>query len=142
LTGRTQQRMKMHDQRAERQRGRETVYVEFLAAHRQFRRFLMTENVSVTLVVSAEYPEPVPVIDGAGRYWESAEMAYARVQLVAGGTAVDKAARAVRACSVYGIARARAHHGPGSVPRDVVRSARDAEDAFVEAAQMDLTSRP
>ncbi|HET7477122.1 MAG TPA: hypothetical protein VFJ97_14010 [Dermatophilaceae bacterium] len=113
-------------------------YVTFLASHRQFRRFLITERMAVELV-SVE-GEEVAVIDGATERWEALDNTYARVQLLVGETVVDDAARAL-GLAVRQIAAARGRHGPGQVPGDVLRACWAAENAFADAARADLERR-
>ncbi len=138
LSGRIQRQTLDKSRRQEARQAREQAYVDFLAAHRQFRRFLYTEPVSVHLVPHADgCGTTTPVVEGAAKHWEAVETANARVQIVAGSSAVDAAALAVIR-GLYDVARARVNCEPGALPWDVVRSAREAENDFARAAQQDL----
>jgi hypothetical protein len=140
LNSRAAQRQSYTQARREVRQAREAVYVEFLAAHRQFRRFILTSPAGVHLVDVAEGGPPTPVIDGAESQWEVLETAAARLQIVASGATAEarEAAAKVRR-AMYDLARARAEAvGPGAVRREPIRAARRAEDDFARAAQADL----
>lgn len=119
---------------------REAAYVDLLAAHRQFRRYILTSPNGVRLVEVAEGGPPTPVIDGADNQWDALETAAARLQIMAAGATpeVREAAAKLRA-AMYDLARARAKAAaPGAVPREPIRVARGAEEDFARAAQADL----
>ena len=140
LNSRAAQRHSDMQARREVRQARETAYVELLAAHRQFRRFLLTSPGGVRLVDVAGGGPPTPVMDGAEGQWQALETAAARLQIIAVGAApeVREAAAKMRA-TMYDLARARARAvAPGAVPREPIRVARGAEDDFARAAQADL----
>jgi phage-related protein len=139
LSDRSQRRLLRESHRIDVEQRREEAYVAFLAAYRQFRRFLQTEPVGIRLIPVSGQPD-VPVVENSTQQWEVAEGAYARVQILASGTPVDMAARAVGQ-SILEIARARAVHPPGAVPSEIVDAARNAEFAFAAAAQEDIATR-
>jgi len=140
LNSRAAQRQSNIQARREVQLAREVAYVEFLAAHRQFRRFILTSPGGVRLVEVAEGGPPTPVIDSAESQWQALETAAARLQIIAVGAApgVLEAAAKLRA-AMYDLARARAKvTAPGAVGREPIRAARGAEDDFARAAKSDL----
>ena len=115
---------------------RETAYAEFLSSHRQFRRFIQTEPVKVTLV---ERPGklPVPVIERSASYWEAAESTGARLETLAGERVPrDIWHGVIRAFD--DVARARASCGPGEVPDEIILRCQAAEKTFADAARQDL----
>ena len=85
LNSRAAQRQSDMQARREVRQARETAYVELLAAHRQFRRFLLTSPGAVRLVDVAEGGPPTPVVDGAEGQWQALETAAARLQIIAVG---------------------------------------------------------
>ena len=135
----TQRRYEMQARR-EVVQAREAAYVELLAAHRHFRRFILTSSGEFRLVEVAEGSQPTPVMDGAASLWEALETAAARVQIIAAEAIpkVGEASARMRA-TMYELARARAKAvAAGSVPREPIWAAREAEEDFVQAAQADL----
>src|SRR6266536_3317439 len=74
LSGRIQRQTLDESRRQEARQARQQAYVDFLAAHRQFRRFLYTEPVSVHLVPHADgCGTTTPVVEGAAKHWEAVE---------------------------------------------------------------------
>jgi hypothetical protein len=140
LNTRAQQRQSDMQAWREVRQAREAAYVDLLAAHRQFRRFILTSPDGVRLVDVAEGGPPTPVIDGADSQWDVLETATARLQIIAAGATpeVRKAAARLRR-AMYDLARARAKAGaPGAVPHEAVLMAREAEEDFARAGQADL----
>jgi hypothetical protein len=140
LNSRAVQRQIDLQARREVRQAREDAYVELLAAHRQFRRFILTSPSGVQLIDVAQGGPPTPVIDGAESQWEALETAAARLQIIAGGaTAEVQEASAKMRSTMYELARARAAAvAPGAVRREPIRTARKAEDDFARAAQANL----
>jgi len=138
LSDRSQRRLLRESRELEGLKTLQEAYVAFLAAYRQFRRFLITQPVDVRVMTVDG--EDVAVIEGASERWEAADSAYARVQLLVGGSEVDAAARTVGR-AVRRVAVARGAYGPGQVPGDLLRLCTTAEAAFAEAARADLARR-
>lgn len=139
LTGRSQRAVLKESHHQMAIAARESAYSDFLAAHRQFRRFLQTEPVEVRLVPRTSGRSSVPVIAQAATYWEAVENATARLAIIVGDRIPDEAWRGV-VDAFYDIARARASCQPGGVPDEIISSARAAELRFAQAAREELTS--
>ena len=138
LLGARSQRQLLRDTHAKSDRAaRETAYVEYLSACRQFRRYILTEAVDIRLVVRPGQLT-VPVIPGSHTYDEAIESARARLDILAGHRPVWAAGEDV-ARYLNAIAQARAVHPPGGVPDDIVLRAREAERTFAKVAREDLT---
>ncbi len=139
LSGRSQREAARESQREADVERREAAYVEFMAAYRVFRRFVIAGTTSVTLSLQ-DGVKPYPVIEGSEAYWERVEAARARLDLLAGDTPLSKAGRDL-ADAFYDVARARAEHPAGAVPRPIVRAVRAAEREFARIAREDLAGR-
>ena len=111
-------------------------YVEFLTAFRQFRKYILTEDVKIQLKARTGQMT-VPVIPGSHSYDEAIEAARSRLEILAGDRPVWTAGKEV-ASSLNAIAQARAHFPVGEVPDDIVLSARDIERKFAKLASEDL----
>jgi hypothetical protein len=137
MLGARSQRRLLQDSHALTQRAaRESIYVEYLSAYRQFRRFVMTEPVHIQLVPRAGHPD-VPVIPGSHPYWEAVEAARARLDIVAGHKPIWAVGERLADC-LSDIARAQATHPPGQIPDTTIAKALDAEREFAQAARTDL----
>jgi hypothetical protein len=137
LTGRSQRALLKESHRQAAITARETAYSEFLAAYRQFRRFVQTEPVKVQLVHRRSGRQSIPVIAQAGIHWEAVENATAKLEILAGDRMSHEVWRTV-IDRFYDVARARASCEPGEVPDEIVASARAAETQFAHAARQDL----
>jgi hypothetical protein len=139
LNSRAAQRQIDAQARRELRQAREAAYVDLLAAHRLFRRFILTSPDGVQLVDVAEGGPQTPVIEGSESQWEALETAAARLQIIASdATAEVRDAAAKMRSTMYDLARARGTAAPGAVRREPIRTARKAEDDFAQAAQADL----
>lgn len=140
LNSRAQQRQSDIEAWREVRQAREAAYVALLAAHRQFRRFILTSPDGVRLVDVAEGGPSTPVIGGADSQWDALETATARLQIIAAEATpqVREAAARLRT-AMWDLAYARANAvAPGAVAPEPVRIAREAEEHFAQAAQADL----
>jgi hypothetical protein len=137
LASRSQRALLRESRRQARIDARESAYSEYLSTHRQFRRYIMTESVKIRLIERTPGVRATPVIDAAGRYWELVENATARLEIVAGDRIPRNVWHAIRV-SLYDIAIARAHCGPGEVPDEIVEAARIADREFVRAVREEL----
>lgn len=141
LTGRSQRALLRENRHQESVRSREQAYVEFLAAYRSFRSFLMTEPVKVQVVHRPDGGE-IPVIEGSAKLWESVANARARVHVLSGvDSPVYMAAERVKVALDL-VAKARERYGPGEIPTDTLDVLRQAELDFAMAARLDITGRP
>jgi len=118
---------------------KQSAYVDFLATVRRLRRFILTEDVEVRLVEgSGRALGPIPVIERSTAYWDAVETALSRVWLLGDpeGLVMEAARKLLTAFTA--VATARATHGPGAVPQDVIDGVRAAERNFVQVAREDL----
>ncbi len=136
ITALSQRRLAREAHRRTLVQARELAYVEYLAAFRRFRRFLLAEPVKVQIVERAG-GRKTPVIEKSSKNWETVEVATARIKIVAAGRPVLKFAGDMR-IAFYAIAEARATFEAGAVPDELVRAANDADAAFAQAAHDDL----
>ena len=125
----------------ERLRQREAAYVDFLAAIRQFRRFLLTSGNQVRLLFWVPGSAPgIPSIEGDDKHWEALETAVARLRIsIDDRTVQDAADKSVY--HLYELARAMAKQGPDTIPEEALAAARDADREFEDAARAHLASR-
>jgi hypothetical protein len=138
ITAASQRGLAREANRRDATRARESSYVEYLAAFRNFRRFVQAEATTVRIVERPEDPgRRTPVIADSIRHWEAVENAKARMYIVAAGKPVLASMKKVED-AFYDIAEARAEYGVGAIPDSIVTSARAAETAFSRAAHDDL----
>lgn len=138
MTGRAQRKSLNASFHREWIRQRETAYVDFLTAMRQFRRFLLTSGEEVRLLHWIPGTAPgIPSIEGDDKHWEALEMAHARLRILIDSQAVQDAAdNSVR--SLYALARAMAKQGSDIIPEDELEALRIADRKFENAAKYDL----
>lgn len=141
LTFRAQKSLAIESHRLARTAAREGAYVEFLGSWRQFRRFLLTEELTVTLVPRDDDPQvSVAVIDGAAVRWDAVDRATAQVQILAASRSdILTAAESVRR-AINTIAESRAVNAAGAVPAELVKQAKTAEAVFARSANLDIGS--
>jgi hypothetical protein len=125
----------------ERLRQREAAYVDFLAAIRQFRRFLLTSGNQIQLLFWLPGSAPgIPRIEGDDKYWEALETAVARLRIsIDDRTVQDAADNSVH--YLYELARAMAKQGPDTIPEEALAAARKADREFEDSARAHLGSR-
>jgi hypothetical protein len=125
LSGRSQANLQRQAQLRSDADAKREAYVEFLAALRRFRRFLLTAPVKVSLRETADSSgSPVAIVEGADAHWDTVEHAISRLWIVTGyETATGKAADKV-IDAFYEVARQRAAHGPEGVPAEVIEASR------------------
>jgi hypothetical protein len=137
LSSRQQQAMlRAADDRATRQ-ARERAYINFLAAYRQFRRFLLANPGNVTLLPGPEGQQVAKIADSA-EYWRAVDEAFANIELLAGPGAIRQEAKSVGK-ALWKLAESCAQHPPGQIPNEDVDRCREAERRFAEAARRELT---
>lgn len=125
----------------ERLRQREAAYVDFLAAMRQFRRFLLTSGEPVRLLFWVPGSSPgIPAVEGDDKRWEALETAVARLRIsIDDRTVQDAEDNSVY--HLYELARAMAKQGRDTIPEEALAAARKADREFEGAARAHLASR-
>ncbi len=113
------------------------VFADYLSAYRTFRRYVLTEAPTVQLVSRGEPGRITEVIEGSRHYWDLVDHAMANLSIHCRDSTVLDKAKGVRD-EFWKIANARASHGIGDVPDQIVKAAKDAEDAFATAANAHL----
>lgn len=135
LSDRSQRALLRQSQHETAIRVREDAFVDCLATHRQFRRFILSSEATVTLLPYPASPSGFfPLVDGGNRHWDAVEASLARIQVLAGGSPVETAARRLRT-NLYEIAQAKADAADGVVAEPVVRDANRVEDDFASVAR-------
>jgi hypothetical protein len=138
LTDRTQRALLRETRLGDLAKARETAFVEYLASFRAFRSYLMTEDLTVTVVQRVD-GDSTPVVTGSNRYWDTIATARARLHiLVDTETDVFKTAEAMTHALVT-VAKSRATYGAGEIPTVVLNELRQAELEFAKAARTDLS---
>jgi hypothetical protein len=135
LADRSQRRLFLEAQATERHKIRRSACIDYLAAHRRFRRFLLTEAITVDLVAVEDRPEqPTALAYGVGLQWDAYERAAATIDILVDDNDLYAAMSQMRR-TLWTIMRARATYAAGAVPVSIVDPARAAEDGFMALAQ-------
>jgi hypothetical protein len=117
---------------------RESAYQDFLTTARQFRRFMMTQPMTVRLIERPGGRPSTPVIDDPGTHWEDLDAAQAKLAILAGDREINSVASEVTD-AIYSLIRARASYTQGEIPDEIIALGRDAEKKFARTAREDLT---
>jgi hypothetical protein len=134
LSERSQRRLLRATQDAASDQIKREACVQFLAAHRSFRRHLQTEDVEVRMIPVLNTDQVTPVVSNSSKQWECHEQARAALHIVISDEGLISLSDDMHR-SLYSLMRARADHPPGGIPNEFISEARAIENRFAELAR-------
>lgn len=114
--------------------------ITFLEAYRKLTRFVLIEAQNVRLVTRKYDQQSHPKIDDQTPLFEERNAADARLTTVIRRDSPIRIAADALNMAFRQLVHARAEHGYGGVPTEIVSGLRDAEDQFSEAVYEQLVS--
>lgn len=119
------------------ERERQDACVRFLTAVRQYRRFLMYSDPEIEEIPPSDASQGTVIVAGRTEYDASFDEAFSRLLIAARSEIIIEEAEAMGRL-LGNFIKARARHGKGMVPNELVKEARIAERSFAALVRTEL----
>lgn len=137
ITSRIQRKNQETAQRLAVAQERQNACIDFLAAIRQYRRFLMYSDTKIEDVEPTSESKGTIIVEGAAEYVVRVDGALARIQILARSGKIASAAEELSSLLTK-FRRLRARHGKGMIPNEEVKKLQDAERDFAALVREEL----
>jgi hypothetical protein len=118
-------------------RDKQEACVQYLAAVRRYRRYVMYTDVSMAIVDATTESKGTVIFAGGSDLQAALSDAYARLLILVDSERVHEAARTMASLNNRFV-RLRAQVGKGMVPNEILNACRSAETTFADISRSEL----